>query len=128
MLSLGEQDNPTIVWSNKTICDKSQEAEDLKLIDVDGIYLSLKYKKLGSLRITGKGDNICGRTTVFCQLTLNPKEERETNLPMKQSEKYVEYVLAPIIPRENLLNYREYPNLISLGGWKCAHCKWAGAH
>ena len=46
---------------------------------------------------------------------LNAKEETETNLLVKESEKYVEYSVTPIIPRENLLSYREYPNLISLG-------------
>ena len=111
MLSLGEKENPTIVWSNKYITNKLQEAEDLKCIDVDDIYLSLRNKKLGSLQITGKGDNMYGRATVFCQLTLNPKEETESNLPMTKIVKCVENDLTPIIPRENLLNYREYPNL-----------------
>jgi hypothetical protein len=115
MLSLGEEDNPTIVWSNAYISNKLQEAEDLKLLDVNDIYLSLKYKKLGSLKITGKGDNMYGRATVFCQLALNAKEETETNLLMKEREQYVEYSVTPIIPRENLLSFREYPNLISLG-------------
>ena len=111
MLSLGEKDKRTIVWSNKYISNKLQEAQDLKLLDVDGIYLSLRNKKLGSLQITGKGDNMYGRATVFCQLTLNPKEETESNLPMTKIVKCVENDLTPIIPRENLLNYREYPNL-----------------
>ena len=115
MLSLGGEENPTIVWSNKYITNKLQEAEDLKCIDVDDIYLSLRNKKLGSLQITGKGDNMYGRATIFCQLDLNAKEETETNLPMKESEKYVEHFVTLIIPRENLLSYREYPNLISLG-------------
>jgi hypothetical protein len=30
ILSLGEEDNPSIVWSNKTISGKLQEAEDFK--------------------------------------------------------------------------------------------------
>ena len=115
MLSLGVEDNPTIVWSNAYISNKLQEAEDLKLLDVNDIYLNLKYKKLGSLIITGKGYNMYGRATVFCQLALNAKEETETNRLVKESEKYVEYSVTPIIPRENLLSYREYPNLISLG-------------
>ena len=68
MLSLGEKDNPTLVWSNNFITNKLQEAEDLKLIDVDGIYLSLRNKKLGSLRITGKGNNMYGRATYFVNL------------------------------------------------------------
>jgi translation initiation factor 2 beta subunit (eIF-2beta)/eIF-5 len=113
MLSLGEEDNPTIVWSNKYISKKLQEAEDLKLIDVDDIYLSLRNKKLGSLRITGKGDNIHGRATIFCQLTLNPKEETERTQIKKPSEEVVENYQTQIIPRENLLNYREYSNLTS---------------
>ena len=82
---------------------------------MDDIYLSLRNKKLGSLRITGKGDNMYGRSTVFCQLSLNAKEETETILPMENIVKCVENVVTPIIPRVNLLNYREYPNLISLG-------------
>ena len=56
-----------------------------------------------------------GRETVFCKLALNAKEETKNNLPMKKMVKYVENVATPIIPRENLLNYREYPNIISLG-------------
>jgi hypothetical protein len=111
MLSLGEEDNPTIVWSNTYISNKLQEAEDLKLTDVDDIYLSLRNKKLGSLRITGKGSNVYGRTTIFCQLTLNPREETESTQIKKASEDVVK--IAHIIPRENLLNYREYPNLTS---------------
>ena len=82
---------------------------------MNDIYLSLRNKKLGSLRITGKGDNMYGRPTVFCQLSLNAKEETETILPMENIVKCVENAVTPIIPRVNLLNYREYPNLISLG-------------
>ena len=114
MLSLGEEDNPTIVWSNIFISNKLQEAEDLELIDVDGIYLSLRNKKLGSLRITGKGTNFAGHKVVFCQLSLNPKEGTESTQLKKPCKEVVENVLAPIIPREHLLNYREYPNLTSL--------------
>ena len=76
----------------------------LKLIDVDGIYLSLRNKKLGSLRITGKGNNMYGRATVFCQLDLNAKGETETKLSMENIVKCVENVVTPLIPRENLLN------------------------
>ena len=115
MLSLGEECNPTIVWSNAYISKKLQEAEDLKLLDVNDIYLSLRNKKLGYLRITGKGNNMYGRETVFCKLALNAKEETKNNLPIKKIVKCVENVATPIIPRENLLNYREYPNIISLG-------------
>jgi hypothetical protein len=53
-----------------------------------------------------------GRATVFCQLDLNAKGETETKLLMEQIVRYAENVLTPIIPRENLHNYREYPNLI----------------
>ena len=113
MLSLGDEDNPTIVWSNTYISNKLQEAEDLKLLDVDDIYLSLRNKKLGSLRITGNGSNVYGKTTIFCQLTLNPREETEITQIKKPSEEVVENDLKTIIPRENLLNYREYPNLTS---------------
>ena len=34
---------------------------------------------------------------------------------MEQIVRCAEHVLTPLIPRENLPNYREYPNLISLG-------------
>ena len=34
---------------------------------------------------------------------------------MENIVKCAEHVVTPLIPRENLLNYREYPNLISLG-------------
>ena len=113
MLSLGEEDNPTIVWSNTYISNKLQEAEDLKLLNVNGIYLSLSNKKLGSLIVTGKGSNVYGHTTIFCQLILNPREATDVTQIPKISEEVVENDLTQIIPRENLLNYREYPNLTS---------------
>ena len=118
MLSLGEEDNPTIVWSNISISNKLQEAEDLELIDVDGIYQSLRNKKLGFLRVTGKGTNLAGHNVVFCQLSLNPKEGTESTQIMKPSKEVVENVQAPIIPREQFLNFREYPNLtyLTVGG------------
>ena len=89
MLSLGEEDNPTIVWSNISISNKLQEAEDLELIDVDGIYQSLRNK-----------------------------EGTESTQIMKPSKEVVENVQAPIIPREQFLNFREYPNLtyLTVGG------------
>ena len=46
MLSLGEEDNTKIVWSNAYISNKLQEAEDLKLLDLDDIYLCLRNKRL----------------------------------------------------------------------------------
>ena len=138
MLSLGEKDKRTIVWSNKYISNKLQEAQDLKLLDVDGIYLSLRNKKLGSLRITGHGNNnVLGRTTIYCQMTFNPREEicgtqikkasedigKNTHIILRENlanystqiKKANEDIVKNkhIIPRENLLNYREYPNLIS---------------
>ena len=99
MLSLGEKDNPTIVWSNLTISNNLQETEDLKRIDVDGIYLSLRQKKLGFLRITDKGTNFADLKVVFCHLTLNPKEETERTQITIPNEDIVENVLAPIIPK-----------------------------
>jgi len=114
MLSLGEEDNPTIIWSNAYINKKLQEAEDLKLLDVDDIYLSLRNKKLGSLIITGKGTNFTGHKTVFCELSLNNKEGTESIQKREPNKEVDEICLAPIISREHLLNYREYPNLASL--------------
>ena len=96
------------------INNKLQEAENLKLLDVDDIYLSLRNEKLGSLIITGKGTNFTGHKTVFCQLSLNSKEETEIIQKREPNKEVDEICLAPIIPREHLLNYREYPNLASL--------------
>ena len=42
MLSLGDEDNLTIVWSNTHISNKLQEAEDFKQLDEDDIYLSVR--------------------------------------------------------------------------------------
>ena len=109
MLSLGEEDNQTIVISDTS--KKLQEAEDLKHLDVDGNYLSIRNKKLGTLRITGKGTIVTGRTTLYCQIIFNPREEKDSTQMKKASEDIVEY--TPIIPRKNMLNYREYPNLVS---------------
>ena len=86
--SLGEEDNPTIIWSNAYINKKLEETEDLKLLDVDDIYLSLRNMKLGSLIITGKGTNF----TVFCQLSLNSKEETEIIQKGNQTKKLMKFV------------------------------------
>ena len=58
------------IWSNKTIKDKLQEAEDLNLVNVAENLLYLPQGNLGSLHITGQDFNNHGNKTVYCKLTL----------------------------------------------------------
>ena len=100
------------IWSNKTIKDKLQEAEDLNLVNVAENLLYLQQRNLGCLTITGKGDYFNGKRSVYCQLTLNVKEEQEEEM----EEKPVDNVdtVTPVIPQENLLPYQDYSNLATL--------------
>ena len=87
------------IWSNKTIKDKLQEAEDLNLVNVAENLLYLPQGNLGCLTITGQGNAFNGHRIVYCQVTLNSKQEEEE----KPKELPVENVdtVTPVIPREN---------------------------
>ena len=102
------------IWSNKTIKDKLQEAEDLNLVNVAENLLYLPQGNLGYLTITGKGDYFNGKRSVYCQLTLNVKEEQEEEEKMEEKPVDNADTVTPVIPRENLLPYQDYPNLNAL--------------
>ena len=109
-LLIKREDSLTIVWSNKPIKDKLQEAEDAKAIDVDGDFLYISKEDLGHLNITGQGNTFNGHRIVYCKLALNTKEDEK-----ERETKMVEEATVNLqIPRENLLPYQEYPNLITL--------------
>ena len=104
------EDNPTIVWSNTAIRDKLQEAEDAKTIDVNENFLYHPKEDLGNLNITGQGYTLNGHKIVYCNLSITTKEDEKEGVA-----KLVEEETAnPQIPRENLLSYKEYPNLTTL--------------
>ena len=102
------------IWSNKTIKDKLQEAEDLNLVNVAENLLYLPQGNLGYLTITGKGDYFNGKRSVYCQLTLNVKEEQEEEEKMEELPIDNVDTVTPVIPRENLLPYQDYSNLATL--------------
>ena len=102
------------IWSNKTIKDKLQEAEDLNLVNVAENLLYLPQGNLGYLTITGKGDYFNGKRSVYCQLTLNVKEEQEEEEKMEELPVDNVDTVTPVIPRENLLPYQDYSNLATL--------------
>ena len=107
------QDTDTYnVWSNKIIFDKLEEAKDLNLINVAENLLYLLKDNLGTLIVTGKGNAFNGHKIVYCKFLLNGKEEEEEKpkqLPVQNVD-----TVTPVIPRENLLPYQDYPNLNAL--------------
>lgn len=109
-LLIKREDALTIVWSNKAIKDKLQEAEDAKALDVDGDFLYISKEDIGHLNITGQGNTFNGQRIVYCKLTINRKEDEK-----EEEIKVVEEDINTLkIPRENLLPYTEYPNLTTL--------------
>ena len=104
-----KQDNYN-VWSNKTIFDKLEAAKDSNLVDVAENLLYLPEENLGTLIVTGKGNAFNGHKIVYCKLLLNGKEEEEEKqFPVQNVD-----IVTPVIPREDLLPYKDYPNLTAL--------------
>ena len=98
------------IWSNKIIFDKLEQAKDANLIDVSENLLYLLKDNLATLIVTGKGNAFNGHRQVYCKLILNVKEEEEEKqFPVENTD-----IVTPFIPREDLLPYKEYPNLTSL--------------
>ena len=61
------------------------------------------------LVISGQGNNCYGHKTVFCRLVLNNAKEEEELINIDKDN--LGNCFLPLIPRENLLPYREYQNL-----------------
>ena len=98
------------IWSNKIIFDKLEQAKDANLIDVSENLLYLLKDNLATLIVTGKGNAFNGHRQVYCKLILNVKEEEEEKqFPVENTD-----IVTPFIPREDLLPYKEYPNLTAL--------------
>ena len=100
-----------IVWSNEKITKKLEEAENAKTMDLADNFLYLQHDNLGVLEITGYGYTPNRNKMVYCNITLNTRkgEEKPKQLPVENID-----IVTPVIPRENLLAYRDYPNLIAL--------------
>ena len=100
-----------IVWSNEKITKKLEEAENAKTMDLADNFLYLQHDNLGVLEITGYGYTPNRHKMVYCNITLNPRksEEKPKQLPVQNID-----IVTPVIPRENLLQYKDYPNLIAL--------------
>ena len=100
-----------IVWSNANITKKLEEAENAKTMDLADNFLYLQHDDLGVLEITGYGYTPNRNKMVYCNITLNTRkgEEKPKQLPVENID-----IVTPVIPRENLLPYKDYPNLIAL--------------
>ena len=100
-----------IVWSNANITKKLEEAENAKTMDLADNFLYLQHDNLGVLEITGYGYTPNRNKMVYCNITLNTRkgEEKPKQLPVENID-----IVTPVIPRENLLPYKDYPNLIAL--------------
>ena len=100
-----------IVWSNEKITKKLEEAENAKTMDLADNFLYLQHDNLGVLEITGYGYTPNRNKMVYCNITLNTREgeEKPKQLPVQNID-----IGTPVIPRENLLPYKDYPNLIAL--------------
>ena len=110
ILSISENGDIYNVWSNKKIFDKLEEARNSNLVHVAENLLYLPRENLATLIVTGKGNAFNGHRQVYCKLLLNVKEEeQEKQFPVHNVD-----IVTPVIPREDLLPYKEYPNLTSL--------------
>ena len=111
-LLIENDDNLVATWANKPIRETLQKAEEDKSVCVQDDLLYLLHDNLGYLNITGKGDTFNRKKIVYCKLTINTKEDDADKRDIvKEAEKEA---INTRIPRENLLPYRDYPNLTTL--------------
>ena len=113
LLIQGDNGNYT-AWTNKDLTNIFEQLEQGDLVNKgDGGFLSLDEKELGVLQITGKGTNAYGNVSVYANFILSPtnppKKPPPTPKPSSTSAKEIS-----IIPREELLPYRDYENIIAL--------------
>ena len=98
-----------IVWSNRRIANILDGSDNL--INLDGDFVYLDGKPLGVMEITGKGTNHYGKVTVYCTFVLNSIEKMEKILSTVSNCLVSKDITT--LPRENLLPYRDYPNIIT---------------
>ncbi len=121
-----------LLWGNFAIRQFFESLPDdvLKTLqDKTTKFLAVYNKPLGTLKITGRGINRYGQTTVFCSVTLADTSGGEaintlrtaTETSIITTEERIATCLSTsssstvaVVPRENLLNYTEYKNLTSL--------------
>ena len=109
-LLLEDDDDVYIVWSNRCIANILDGIYSDNVANLDGDFVYLDGKSLGVLEITGKGTNHHGTVSVYCTFVLNSVEKMEDTLPSTQNDS--DAVAIPTLLRENLLPYRDYPNII----------------
>ena len=105
------ENNNHAVWSNKSIRDVLEDAQEKNLVRMDGAIIYLNDQPLGDLKITGRGTNRYGNVSVYSTFILNSVGKIEELLPPNALDPVSTDI--PTIPRENLLPYREYANLIT---------------
>ena len=71
-----ENEQDIIVWSNAKITNKLEEAENAKTVDVADKFLYLQHDNLGVLEITGYGYTPNRNKMVYCNLTLNTRNQK----------------------------------------------------
>ena len=113
LMELDGDKQPVLVWGNKIILESLLDAEEKNNLDLAGDYLYLPNGNLGSLTISGQGYDFRGHKTVYCNLSINKRENDKPSESAKEEEK-AEVKATTLIPRENLLSYHEYPNLATL--------------
>ena len=106
-----ENEQDIIVWSNAKITKKLEEAENAKTMDLADNFLYLQHDNLGVLEITGYGYTPNRNKMIYCNITLNTRKsvEKPKQLPVQNID-----IVTPVILRENVLLYKDYPNLIVL--------------
>merc|ERR1712030_302536 len=94
--------------SNIKITDKLEKAENSKTVDLADNFLYLQHDNLGMLEITGYGYTPNRNKMVYCKLTLNARKGEENTIEfVKENE-----TVTPLIPRENLNPYKDYPSTL----------------
>lgn len=125
-------DGLNVVWGNKKITDTINSLNDeemTKLKDNDsGFLVLLSYKPIAKLTVTGKTLNTYGHTTVFCNLEF-PEIDNGSSVSTTKANVTAEIEKCneelrnidadeddtmPIVPRTNMLRYKDYENLTSL--------------
>ena len=113
LMELDGEKQPALVWSNKIILESLLDAENEDNLDLAGDYLYLPNGNLGSLTISGQAYDFRGHRTVYCNLSINKRQNDKPSESAKEVEK-TETKATTLITRENLLTYHEYPNLATL--------------
>ena len=108
-LLVEDDDVVYIVWSNRCIANILDGSDNV--VNLDGDFVYLDGKSLGVLEITGKGTNHYGKVTVYCTFVLNSAEKIE-KISSPVSNCSVSRDITTLA-RENLLPYRDYPNIIT---------------